>query len=1058
MANIIELKDKNDIKSYPITKAQAVYDTDGDTVSEKLSTDKADIASLKQQFNSLASLPEGSTRGDAELINIRTTWYGTTESNAGGAVRDQTQNLILTQNSQPVGNAFKANKLWVKPSQQDIEIPDMDDIAKMNQRLDDDDILINIANNKIKSVPFSGEREIDNLSIKYSYGKIVLNGNTNKRAIVIEADLDATTITKERIPCRQGISTGLIADNAAARKVPIEPGQYRFVFNLLSGTVTKNGVTYTSDTISTSANVVNAFLFYANIEPNTSHERIAKTNTTTQITIEDTQIGLQALYCYQNCSFDNAIFELYVEKVIEEEQQIQIEIDDTLSISGKAADAKVAGDTIKGVKENLDSSNVLINIANNRVKSIPFNGERTVDGLSIKYSYGKIILNGSTEQHAIVIEADLDTVTITRSNIPCREGLSEGFYADNAAARKVPIEPGRYRFVFNMLSGSVTKNGITYTSNTDFTNANVVNAFLFYADADYTITDHRDIVKTHVPTQITIEDTQIGLQALYCYINCYFDNAVFELYLEKIEDKIVDNTLTLQGKAADAKVTGDMIRDTQKTIDENNALTSIANNKIKNVPSGGEREVDGLSIKYSYGRIILNGNTDAHATVIEADLDCGSEFRNDIKCRQGLNDGIIADNTAARKLPIEPGRYRFVFNMLSGTVTRNGITYTSNADFGSTNVVNAYLLYADAYLNPDGHRNIAKASITKQITIEDTQVGLQVLYCYQYCSFDNAVFELYVEKIADQENGIPYYWNEEIDKSIAQIQSNAISASHLESTTICFITDCHWKYNQKHSPAIVKKIFENCNIHYFINGGDLIYRHNGGENGKEQVEKELMDCINAFKICGKPMITVYGNHDRNRNANTDHPETYLTAAEHANIVFKSFWPSPDIKHPSGDTFYWDDDIYRYVCLYWYYSANARSIPWASEVFNTTKPVVIFCHGIYFGIYENPEEDVIDNGWILQSLEPYKDQIKCFIQGHTHRDGLRHAWGTVPIIIIDCDTAVNNYATVGTSTEQSFAVITLDTDKISVVKVGRGEDFEVTADSPDWRQEYITTSP
>lgn len=134
MANIIELKNKKTgVKQYPITKAQAVYGLDGNTVSQKLVTDEADIASLKEQVSGFTRLSEGSTTGDAELINTRTTWYGTTEASAGNAVRNQAENLILTQSGKPTGNALKGNKVWIKPSQDDIEIPDMDDFNKITE-------------------------------------------------------------------------------------------------------------------------------------------------------------------------------------------------------------------------------------------------------------------------------------------------------------------------------------------------------------------------------------------------------------------------------------------------------------------------------------------------------------------------------------------------------------------------------------------------------------------------------------------------------------------------------------------------------------------------------------------------------------------------------------------------------------------------------------------------------------------------------------------------------------------------------------------------------------
>ena len=336
--------------------------------------------------------------------------------------------------------------------------------------------------------------------------------------------------------------------------------------------------------------------------------------------------------------------------------------------------------------------------------------------------------------------------------------------------------------------------------------------------------------------------------------------------------------------------------------------------------------------------------------------------------------------------------------------------------------------------------------MTAEIDISVTQIGLQVLYCYSGCSFNNAVFEFYLEKIVDT---LPSYWKNEIDTSISSIQENIMSASASNSVNICFITDLHWAENQHRSPEIVKKLFSKCNISYFVCGGDLIERHH---STKAAAVAELTDCIDAFRDVGKPMITLYGNHDRNRNNNSDEA-TYLTKAEHANLIFKSFMPYVKRLANDYDAFYWEDDIYRYVCLYWYYS-DSHALSYAAEMFTTTKPVVVFCHGIYYNLAANPEDDVIDNGWILPVLEPYKTQIKCIIQGHTHRDGLRWAWETVPVIVIDCDkTSQTTPSTPGTILEQSVSVITIDTDSIKVVKVGRGTDFTVTADSPAWRQDY-----
>lgn len=52
-----------------------------------------EIAVLKARMDEFSNLPEGSTTGDAELADIRNTFYGTTASNAGNAVREQAERI-----------------------------------------------------------------------------------------------------------------------------------------------------------------------------------------------------------------------------------------------------------------------------------------------------------------------------------------------------------------------------------------------------------------------------------------------------------------------------------------------------------------------------------------------------------------------------------------------------------------------------------------------------------------------------------------------------------------------------------------------------------------------------------------------------------------------------------------------------------------------------------------------------------------------------------------------------------------------------------------------------
>lgn len=204
--------------------------------------------------------------------------------------------------------------------------------------------------------------------------------------------------------------------------------------------------------------------------------------------------------------------------------------DTTLTQSGKAADAKVTGDKISEIKEDFTDLEAFVNLSSGKLKNIPMSRSGTASDLSVVYKFGKVTLNGTIANNNVVLEADSD-ITAVKEGIPYRQGINSGLISDNASARKIPITAGRYRVVFNMLSGSVTKGGVTYTDNDDFGTANVVNAFLLKPDAS---TESYTLVKTNVTTEVDLSVTQFGLQVLYCYSGCTFTNAVFELYLEKV--------------------------------------------------------------------------------------------------------------------------------------------------------------------------------------------------------------------------------------------------------------------------------------------------------------------------------------------------------------------------------------------------------------------------------------------------------------------------------------------------------------------------------------------
>ena len=112
-----------------------------------------------------------------------------------------------------------------------------------------------------------------------------------------------------------------------------------------------------------------------------------------------------------------------------------------------------------------------------------------------------------------------------------------------------------------------------------------------------------------------------------------------------------------------------------------------------------------------------------------------------------------------------------------------------------------------------------------------------------------------------KENGIGdpipdyYYADDYLPNKIKEIRE---ASAIMHGVTFAFITDVHFKANQKQSKKLLRKVLDETNVPFVICGGDIVYLV-----GTEEELYEQITYFNEFKSCiGKDrLFCTRGNHD-----------------------------------------------------------------------------------------------------------------------------------------------------------------------------------------------------
>ena len=288
-----------------------------------------------------------------------------------------------------------------------------------------------------------------------------------------------------------------------------------------------------------------------------------------------------------------------------------------------------------------------------------------------------------------------------------------------------------------------------------------------------------------------------------------------------------------------------------------------------------------------------------------------------------------------------------------------------------------------------------------------------------------------------------------------------------------FVTDTHWASNQKKSPALVRAILAQSQIQKVVHGGDIPSAYQTEENMYEAVRGE----VEAWNYAvGDKLYRVLGNHDIHATDRTDasNPTYYeLTKNEVYGLLMKGQENKVNYNSANleGMYYYFDNkpQKIRYICLNNFETPNQAymsnyQVSWVGDrvlELESGWSVVFIGHTSIIPAHSRASESLTDLRGLITAIANKttfttsysrtfdftgKDTVVIgYFAGHYHQDALDVVDG-VTYCVTTCDALFQDdgYGRVpNTVNEQAFDIISIDTANkhVYLTRIGAGTDRE-----------------